>query len=319
MRVNRSRLNWGIFLIVLGAVPLAYHQGVIPASALGEAWRLWPLIIVGIGLSFVLSRTPAFFLGGTVVAICLGLVFGSAFAIGPNVGCGGNGQNSRTTSQYGSFQGGTAVELDLQCGTATVTTSSDAQWHVDATTAGGTAPQVEASANRLQVGSTKTRGWSFDRGKETWLVQLPAGTGIDLTSNIDMGDAHFSLGTAELATARFNLNLGSLHVDLTGTKVGNLNVTTNLGSAYVTLDGSSDLTGHLETNLGSLNVCLPDGLGARVTSTDSLSSSDFHDAGLARVGNAWQTLNYDSAAHKADLSVDTSLGSLDFKHAGGCN
>jgi hypothetical protein len=98
MRVARGRLNWGIFLIVLGAVPLAYHQGIIPASSLGDAWRLWPLIIVGIGLAFVLSRTPAYFLGGTVVAICLGLVFGSALAIGPNVGCGGDGQSSRSIS-----------------------------------------------------------------------------------------------------------------------------------------------------------------------------------------------------------------------------
>src|SRR5665811_2221638 len=74
MRVDRGRLNWGIFFIVLGLVPLAYYRG---ATGLGEAWRLWPLILVGIGLAFVLSRTRAFFLGGTVVAICLGLVFGS--------------------------------------------------------------------------------------------------------------------------------------------------------------------------------------------------------------------------------------------------
>ncbi len=319
MTVSRRRLNWGVFLIVLGVVPLAYRQGAIPASALGEAWRLWPLIIVGIGLSVILSRTPAFFLGGTVVAICLGLVLGSAFAIGPDVGCGGDGQSSRTTSQSGSFQGSTAVELDLQCGTATVTTSSDALWHVDATTRGGDAPQVVSSASRLQVGSTKTTHWSFGRGKDTWRVQLPAGTGIDLTSNIDMGDARFNLGAADLATARFNLNLGSIHVDLTGTKVGNLTVSSNLGSAYVTLDGSSDLAGHLETNLGSLRVCLPEGLGVHVTSTDSLSSSDFAGAGMVRVGNAWQTPNYGSAAHRADLTVDTSLGSLNFNHAGGCN
>ena len=319
MTVSRGRLNWGVFLIVLGGVPLAYHMGAISSSALGEVWRLWPLIIVGIGLGFILSRTPAFFLGGTVVAICLGLVLGSAFAIGPDVGCGGDGQGSHATSQSGSFQGSTAVELDLQCGTATVTTSSDPQWHVDATTSGGDAPQVISSASRLQVGSTKTTHWSFGRGKDTWRVQLPAGTGIDLTSNIDMGDARFNLGAADLATARFNLNLGSIHVDLTGTKVGNLNVNTNLGAAYVTLDGSSDLTGHLETNLGSLKVCLPDGLGARVTSTDSLSSVEFAGAGMVRVGNAWQTPNYGSAAHRADLTVDTSLGRLHFSNAGGCN
>ena len=318
MRVNRGRLNWGIFLIVLGAVPLAYHQGLVSASTLDEAWRLWPLIIVGIGLGFVLSRTPAFFLGGTIIAVSMGLVFGSALTIGPNVGCGGDGSNSRSVSQSGSFQGGTTVELDLQCGSANVTTSTDGQWHVTATNTGGNVPNLTSSASRLQVGSTTAKGWSFDRGKDDWQVQLPAGSAIDLASNIDMGDAHFNLTGADLASARFTLNLGALHVDLTGATVSSLNVSTNLGAAFVTLDASSDVTGHLETNLGSLDVCLPAGLGARVTTTDSLSSSDFRDAGLIRVGNAWQTPNYDSAAHRADLSVDTSIGSLKFHNAGGC-
>src|SRR5664280_2971296 len=76
MGVDRGRLNWGVFFIVLGAVPLAYHQGAVSSSAIGEAWRLWPLILVGIGLGFVLSRTPAAFLGGLVVAATLGLVLG---------------------------------------------------------------------------------------------------------------------------------------------------------------------------------------------------------------------------------------------------
>ena len=58
MRVNRARLNWGIFLIVLGAMPLAYNQGIVSSSTLAEAWRLWPLILVGLGLYFLI-RTVA--------------------------------------------------------------------------------------------------------------------------------------------------------------------------------------------------------------------------------------------------------------------
>lgn len=319
MRVDRGRLNWGIFFIVLGAVPLAYQQHAVSSSALGEAWRLWPLIIVGIGLAFVLSRTPAFFVGGTLVAVCFGLVFGSAIAIGPNVGCGGGGNNSQSISRTGSFQSASVVELNLQCGSAHVTGAPSQQWNVTAANSAGNVPQVTSSASRLEIASASTSGWSFDRGSDDWQVALPADTSIDLSSTMDMGDAHFTLNSTNLASARFSINLGSLHVDLSGARVGTLSVETNLGAAFVTLDGSSDVTGNLKTNLGSLSVCVPQGLGVRVTASNSLSSSDFREAGLvAAGGGTWQTPNYDSAAHKAVLTVETSLGSLKLQRAGEC-
>jgi hypothetical protein len=318
MRVDRGRLNWGVFFIVLGAVPLAYHQGAVSSSVLGDAWRLWPLVLVGIGLAFVLSRTPAFFIGGTIVAVCLGLVFGSVLAIGPNVGCGIDTNNPHTVSQSGSFDGASSVELDLNCGSATVTTSTDSRWHVDATNSSGKSADVTSSGNRLSVSSAATNGWQFDRGKDDWRIALPSDAQIDLAATLNAGDAHFNLGSASVASARFSLNLGSLHVDLTGARVGTLSISTNLGAAYLILDSSSDLTADLKTNLGSLEVCVPADLGVQVTASDSLSSSDFSGSGLVRAGGMWRTPGYDTASHKANLSVETSLGSLKLRPAGGC-
>jgi hypothetical protein len=318
MRVDRGRLNWGVFFIVLGAVPLAYHQGAVSSSVLGDAWRLWPLIVVGIGLTFVLSRTPACFVGGTIVAICLGFVFGSVLAVGPNVGCGFSSGNPYTVSRTGTFSGASSVQLNLQCGSATVATSTDGQWHVDATNSGGKATQVTSDNGSLAVTSAATSGWQFDRGKDDWSIALPSGSQIDLTSSLDMADARFDLSSANVSSARFTLNLGSLHVDLTGAHVGNLNVSTNLGSAFLTLDGSSNMNADLKTNLGSLEVCVPAGLGVQVTASDSLSSSDFHDAGMALGDGSWQTPGYAAATYKANLTVETSLGSLKLRSAGGC-
>lgn len=318
MRVDRGRLNWGIFFIVLGAVPLAYHGGVVSSSALGDAWRLWPFVIVGIGLGFVLSRTPAYFLGGLVVAISLGLVFGSALAIGPNIGCGGNGNSTTTVSRTGSFGGSSSVQLDLQCGTATISTSNDGQWHVDASNSAARAAQISSDSTSLHVSSAQTTGWSFDRGRDDWRIALPQGASIDLSSTQDVGDSRFSLASANLTSARFTLNMGTLHVDLSGATVGTMTVTTNLGSAFVTLDGSSNLNADLKTSLGSLDVCVPAGLGVQVSASNSLSSADYTGAGLVQVGDLWESPNFDSAAHKAILTFETSLGSVKLHSAGGC-
>jgi hypothetical protein len=316
VRIDQGRLNWGIFFIVLGAVPLAYHAGAIPSSAIGEAWKLWPLILVGLGLGFILSRTPAAFIGGLVVAAMLGVIAGGALSAGPNVGCT-HGRQSATTTRDGSFDGSAQLTLNLQCGVANIGASSGSNWHVDAVNDAGRAPSVVGGTSALTVTAYK-EGWGPDRGWEGWQVQVPADGTVALSSTLDFGDARLSFDGAKLASATVTLNLGSVHLDLTGGTIGRLSLSTNLGKAWVELDGSSDLTGDLSTSLGSLNVCAPSSLGLRIKSSESLGSSEMGALGMSLVGDAWQTANYATAEHHADLTVDTSLGSLKLNSAGGC-
>ncbi len=318
MTVAKGRLNWGVFFIVLGAVPLAYHQGAITQSAITDAWRLWPLIIVGIGVGFILSRTPAYFVGGLIVAATMGLIFGSIFAVTPNIGCGSGNGNVTNVSRSGAFDGPSSVQLNLQCGTANVTTSADGQWHVDASNDSGHNAGISTSGNSVTVETNRGGNNWFDRGNDNWRISLPASTQLDLTTTMDLGDADFNLAGANLSSAIFNTNLGSLHVDLTGSHIDHLTVSTNLGAAAVELDGSSDLSGNLKTSLGSLKVCAPAGLGLQIQSNNSLGSQNFSGLGMSRSGDVWQTANYQTASHRATLTVETSLGSLEVHAAGGC-
>jgi len=317
MRVNRRRLNWGVFFLVLGAVPLAYQQGIVSGSSLADAWRLWPLILVGLGLGLVLSRTPAAFVGGLVVAACLGLVIGSLLAVGPRLGCGSDGTSTTAFTRDGTFDGPATVDLDLACGSATVTTSPDASWHVRASDSSGSQPQLDSNANSLSVGPHRG-GWNPDRSTEDWQIGLPGQTPISLSASIDAGDAHFSLPGAKLTSATFSVNAGSAHIDLSGAQVGNLTASTNAGSMSLTLDGQSDLSGSFSTNLGELRLCFPAGLGLRIRASESLAGGNVRSAGLVRVGDVWQTPDYDTAAHKANLTVNTSLGTLIVNPSGGC-
>jgi hypothetical protein len=318
MKLNRSRLNWGVFFIVTGAVALAYHQGAVSLSTIEDAWRLWPLIIVGIGLRVVLSRTPAYFVGGLVVAACLGLMVGSLFAVGPQFGCGNSSGGTSSFARDGSFAGVAQVQLELQCGRANVTTSPDNQWHVRASTAAGNDPAVTSDVASLSVNSVKPNGWWVDRGGENWDIALPSGAAIGLSVSVDAGDAHLNLAGVSLSNASFSLNAGSLHADLTGARVGHIDVSTNVGASSLILDGNSSISGSLSTNVGSLDLCAPSQLGLRLKSSESLASSNFSSAGLVRAGDSWQTPGYDASINKADFTVSTSVGSLTLNPSGGC-
>ena len=119
--INRSLLNWGVFLIALGGVPLAVKQGWAEESIAGDLWRVWPLILVGIGLGLILRWTPMAWLGGAIVAATFGLIFGALIAGGvqgvSNACIGLGSGETRTTSESGPTSGSTFdLQLELSCG-----------------------------------------------------------------------------------------------------------------------------------------------------------------------------------------------------------
>jgi len=63
MRVDGRFVGWGLFFIVAGALPLAVQGGYLPSDAASRVWRLWPLILVGLGVGIILGRTPLGWLG----------------------------------------------------------------------------------------------------------------------------------------------------------------------------------------------------------------------------------------------------------------
>src|SRR5690242_19934577 len=55
VRMHRGLLFWGLGLLSAGVVALAIQQNLVDRNVMAGAWRLWPLILVAIGLSLVLS------------------------------------------------------------------------------------------------------------------------------------------------------------------------------------------------------------------------------------------------------------------------
>ena len=108
MRIRRGFLFWGLFLIPLGAIPLLVRGGYLSEDLLTNAWQLWPLILIGLGLALLLGRSQAGLIGTVVVALTLGGLAGAALASGPGwIGsiteCAGPGGDMDELDTEGTF------------------------------------------------------------------------------------------------------------------------------------------------------------------------------------------------------------------------
>ncbi len=315
MRVNRSLVGWGVFLIVFGVVLLGVRQGWIPTDVAERAWQLWPLLLVAGGLSLILSRTPGAWLGGLVTAACLGVMAGGLVSTGAGlafIGCGGDDSGTPFERQSGDLPPEAALEINFRCGDMSVTTADGNAWDVSGLSADGDPPTVEQTSSGVRVEPASTKGiFAFAGKREHWDVTLPAGPTIDLDVTLNAGEGILTLARAHLDDVNITVNAGSLRLDLRDVGAARtVDGTVNAGSAVVWLP-DRPLDGGITVNAGSLSLCAPADVGLRfVTGSNPISSNDFDEQGLVRVDDAWETPGFATAEIRIALEVTANAGSL---------
>ena len=325
MSIDRRFLNWGVFFIALGAVPVLVDQGMVSHDAAGHAWKLWPLIVVGIGVGILLRRTPAAVAGGLMVAATFGLVFGGLLAAGPGfeaIGCGSGSPtgSGATSSASGTFAGAASVRVQLDCGTLDLSTAAGSGWQFQGNDPQGAAALIDQGPGSLDIRAPSRSDVAFigNRWNRTWNVTLPTDPSVDLTVGVNAGSGTVDLANMHLSSLDAEFNAADARLDLSRATAPDVHVNLNAGSAKVTLPASGMITGSLTVNAGSLDVCAAAGTGLRLHVTGALSSTDFSGAGLSRNGDTWTNAEFATASNRADLQVDANVGSVNLNPAGGC-
>jgi hypothetical protein len=319
MRLNRGLLFWGLALITTGAVALVVQLGYLDRDVVSGAWRLWPVLLIALGVSIIASRTSFAPIGTVVSAVVVGAILGALFVAGPGLSfaCGGS-EPSALATHGGQFSGAPArIELNFNCGTLHVVTGPGRSWSAGVGRNGGEQPTVSFDEGALTISS---RGSGPFGGRERWEVTLPSGITLDASispnaagSTLTLTDAHFS----RLAIAP---NAGDVILDLSGAQVDDLSLSVNAGSAHITADAVTHADGELSVNAGSVSLCTPaDGAVAiTVTDTNITFSHNLDESGLTRTGDTWQTANYPGAQHRLTLTVHGNAGSFSLNPEGGC-
>ncbi len=318
MNVNRRLLYGGVFLVAAGAVMLAAQGDVVGDDVIAQALRLWPIVLIALGVGLLLRRTRFGVAGGMLAAAMPGLLLGGVVVAAPQVGLECSDiQPATFVTRQGTFEGPASVELELRCGELSVSTAPGTAWQLEAGNATGAAASVDGSANRLRVvTSDQARPFGPFRGSDAWRLSLPTATSLDLSAEVYAGRARFDLAGAQLGSVQLGVNAADARVDLARASVAHLSMSVNAGSATLYLSAAQDLGADLDVNAGAITICAPSELGLRIRHEGVLSATTYN--GLARSGETWESPGYSMANHHADVTITANVGSVDMNPVGGC-
>lgn len=313
MHVDRRLVGFGLFLITVGTVMIAVRGGLLSVDDARRTWTLWPLILVGAGLSIVLAGRPGAAVGSLLLALTFGAILGGVAATGivPGVGfCGGDrGHGTAFPDSGGTFGANASVTIASDCGDLTIGTVAGSTWSVRGESSDGRSPRLDHDPSTLRI--TSPDGSPFDLGGAShWDVVLPRDPAIVLRVTVNGGQSRLALAGANVGALRIDANAGSIDLDLRDVAAfGVAAIDVNFGSATVRLPNRS-MTATLSVNAGSAAICLPAGAGLRVELDSAAASNDFAGHGLAEANGSWQTPGYAEATVRIDVRADVNAGSL---------
>ncbi|MGH2445025.1 MAG: LiaI-LiaF-like domain-containing protein [Candidatus Limnocylindria bacterium] len=321
MTINRGLVFWGVALITAGAVALAIQSGAITSDITREAWRLWPVVLIVIGLSIIAARTPFALVATIIAGLAVGGLGGSlvgGIPDGMSIGCGG--EPDQVATHDGSFAGDRAeVDLDFDCGDLTVTTAPGRDWSLQAGYGGRDEPIVTTDESSLRVEAPDGGGFiGFTDDRQDWDVVLPTDVAIELSVDANAASSDLDLTDADLPQLSIDANAGSVDMQLGGAEIGELTIDANAGSVDITADDATRLAGSVEFNAGSIDLCVPDGAVVAITLTDDniTFSHNLDESGLTRSGDTWRSGEGDP---DITLSVDGNAASFTYNPEEGCD
>lgn len=315
MRIRRGLLFTGLFLIPVGALTILVRGGYIEADALRDTWRLWPLVLVGLGLAILLGRTRGAATGTAISALVLGLIVGGGLASGSWVGfgvCTDSNADLQPLDRSGTFDGPATVRLDLRCGTVDMATEAGTGWHLQAGYA-GPPPIVDASAERLDL--RVPDGDAVRR--QTWTLRVAPDLIRDVELTINAANGTMRLDGASLTRVGVDANASDVAVMAGAATITRLDVSVNAGRARITLS-DGPIAGVLSVNAGAIDLCVPPNAALRIKTNDQLTfAHNLGDRGLTHSGTIWERAGTGSVG-LIDLSIDGNAATFNLDPTGGC-
>jgi hypothetical protein len=291
---RRNEIAGPVFMIGLGTIILLSSVGLVGWRVWDILWRLWPILLVAIGLEIIAGRRylwVSILIVGLMVTALVGVlwVFGRSqfraeslkistishplgeiddanISISPVVGDLTidvlNGTNGLITGRLGG-EGGQGVYTDYY---------------------------VTDNAGVFSIGSQSFMNFP---GTQFWDWDFYLTNQIPLELNLSMG-------------------VGNMNADLSNLILQSVVINQAIGEVNLTLTDRDDYRAELSQAIGSIIVELPEDSGVRIKINRAISALRL-PSNVEQKGDHYYSQNYETSEFKIDLEVNQAIGSIEIR------
>ncbi len=309
-----------LVLIAFGLALLASNLGYLSWNGWDLAFRLWPLLIMAIGLDVILGRGSAAGVGAIVgtlalVAVLIGVAATGTWLIAPSAVTDtsfetsdtllGGAVSSERISQPLENAERAQVELVFGAGTLRVGAQSEPTGLVEGTIAYRDGDRVNQDFH--VSGNTAYFGL---RSHNDWI-----GPWDDREARGDDRRWDLRLNPDVPTQLKISGGVGRATLDLSRLKLSDLEVHTGLGKTDITMPGQGRVRATVEGGISRTTILIPRGMAARVQVDRGLTSVDVM-GNYQRRGDSYVSPGFDGARDRVDLIVKGGVGKITVQEYG---
>lgn len=336
---------WPLLLILLGINDMAQNKGIVgPTMSIGigaifmaanlgylgwdswmTIWRLWPVVIIAIGLEIFLGRKNiALSMFG--VALSLALLGGGLYLSG-----GINGVDS--SLPVGEVITGQDIEQPLD-------DAESANVRIDSPVGELTVEALNGSKNLIEgtiysveretilesyemdgdmidyyLHSDWTSGgvnFNDKNQRLSWNLALTNAIPLDLNISLGMGKSTLDLSDLQVSKLDLNIDIGQTTVTLPGGEY-QARVDGGVGQTSIEIPAEGQIQLNVDGGVGEIVIYFPEDMAAKINVDRGVAGLSV-PAGFEKNDSTYTTPNFDSADNWVEISIDQGVGNIAIRH-----
>ena len=294
---NFGSLFLGLIILSVGIFYLCKNYGWLPENLNLEILRLWPILIIAVGLSLLnnrgfLSKTIGFIIFLIVITITSFIIFyGVKNDTKPILNENPFKIERSEKTNYSS--------VVIKSGVGKVNITGGSEEFADG--------NLRSNISNLKIDNDTSSE------KQKLSLEVESKDRIELLSEVK-NDLTVKLNSELPTDISLNLGVADSKLDLREVLVNNLDIEIGVSNLDLIMGDRAEMAKvNLRSGVSSVKISLPDNVGSRIIIKEGLSAKQLKD--FEKIDDeTYQTANYDEAEKKIEIDLDIGLSRLEINH-----